>query len=81
MKHNFYSDIKLSHKEKGINFFLWGEIMNFLSWILIFIPTLKILQREMKDQLTISISKLIMYHRKPEVLGGQQPETLQLAKE
>lgn len=62
-------------------FFSLGGIMNSLSWILIFIPTLKILQREMKDQLTISISKLIMHHRKPEALGGQQPKTLQLAKE
>lgn len=44
--------------------------MDVLSWILSFIPSLKILQQEMKDPLTIPISKLVMHHRKSEALRG-----------
>lgn len=44
--------------------------MDVLSWILNFFPSLKILQQEMKDPLTIPISKVVMRHRKSEALGG-----------
>lgn len=46
--------------------------MDVLSWILNFFPSLKILQQEMKDPLTIPISKLVMRHRKSEALGGNR---------
>lgn len=53
-----------------MEFFSLGKIMDVLSWILNFFPSLKILQQEMKDPLTIPISKVVMRHRKSEALGG-----------